>query len=234
MKLLKRLQQPPKPLPAEWLWTLGPLLLWFLSFQGRERWIVPLCRSNPEKCAPETINWIDRLSFNEYSASIDWWSFFTQDLSGALAAIIPVLFHYFYQRREKRVAHKIGLDLAILLQGVCWNGTLNECVRVLIQRPRPFVYTDGTHLADAVAHYTSFYSGHTSFSAVAMTALTVTLLGHKAPAKWTQASVLLGVLLVILTGLFRVLAGRHFISDVVSGAIIGATVAIGVALAHRR
>ncbi|NDD93043.1 phosphatase PAP2 family protein, partial [bacterium] len=83
----------------------------------------------------------------------------------------------------------------------------------------------------AVDHYTSFYSGHTSFAALASTCAVISALNARPALRWSVLS--LGVLLTSFTGAFRVIAGRHFITDVVFGALAGAAIALAVNGLHR-
>jgi membrane-associated phospholipid phosphatase len=84
------------------------------------------------------------------------------------------------------------------------------------------------------AHYISFYSGHTSFSSAMNTAIFLILLAHRVPLWAMLLSFISMESLVFSTAYFRILAGRHFLTDVICGACAGALVAWTVVWYHRR
>jgi membrane-associated phospholipid phosphatase len=59
------------------------------------------------------------------------------------------------------------------------------------------------------------------------------LLGRGAPLWLLALTAFTGQALIFSTGLFRVLAGRHFVTDVIVGMLAGALVAFAVAYLHR-
>lgn len=202
---------------------------WYAAYLQRTSWIAPLCQQKPELCTPETVNALDRSFLINYHAGADFWSFVTQDLAAVLALLVAGLV-----ARKSRDASRFGTDLLILLQATSLNGVFNECVRLWIQRPRPFVFLDPITHGGAAAHYTSFYSGHTSFAALAtVCALWSAKRGHLSPLSF-RSIFLTGTLLTFLTGALRVAAGRHFITDTLAGAFFGALIAWGINRLHQK
>lgn len=103
---------------------------------------------------------------------------------------------------------------------------LNLVVKTGVQRARPV-------LDEAVAHAPgfSFPSGHamnTAAAGIVVTALVWPLLGPRARA----VVPLVAGLLVVLTGLDRVLLGVHYPSDVVAGVVLGCAAAGGSYLGY--
>ncbi|MCK6209270.1 phosphatase PAP2 family protein [Georgenia sp. EYE_87] len=103
---------------------------------------------------------------------------------------------------------------------------LNLVVKTGVQRARPVV-------DEAVAHAPgfSFPSGHamnTAAAGIVVTALVWPLLGPRARA----VVPLVAGLLVVLTGLDRVLLGVHYPSDVVAGVVLGCAAAGGSYLGY--
>src|SRR6185437_1761966 len=89
-------------------------------------------------------------------------------------------------------------------------------------------------LGQNVSHYTSFYSGHTSFAS-AMLALGLLILMVRAASRNAVAVfACLSSGLVFSTALLRILAGRHFITDVLAGLIFGVLTALAVFALHLR
>ena len=238
MGLFSRLRHPPRLAKSDIAWLLLPALLWAASFKARSEVIHPRCLVNPELCTPAHVFAPDRLSIGRESAQADGLSFLTQNASGYFALGIPVAWSTTLLALGSLTpagwALAIATDTVILTQAALWNGLFTESVRLAVQRPRPFVYTDPLRFGGDPSHYTSFVSGHTSFAAAAGLTLVLTLLGRGAPLLLVASSGVLTTTLIFLTGLFRVLAGRHFMTDVLAGATSGALIALAVAWLHRR
>jgi hypothetical protein len=126
----------------------------------------------------------------------------------------------------------VGEDLVVMTEALVVNGGLNELVKVAVQRPRPFTY-HGQSLSDSES-YLSFYSAHTSNAfAVGMAyASTFSLRHPESPYRYlVYGAVIAGG---GTTGLLRVLAGKHFPTDVIVGAVAGSAVGLTVPFLHRR
>ncbi|MCP4442166.1 MAG: phosphatase PAP2 family protein [Aureispira sp.] len=125
--------------------------------------------------------------------------------------------------------------------GVIWAETfaltaaLTSLTKVLVKRPRPYTYNPNAPMHKKLerdAQY-SFFSGHTSVTASMcfMTAKVFTDYnpGHKAtPWVWASAAVVPAV-----TAYLRYGAGKHFVTDVLIGYLIGAGVGILVPELHK-
>lgn len=217
-------------------WTLIPLLLWWAGIHSRGVLIQPHCSDHPQQCIPANLLPMDRPAVGLEVPGADALSFTTQGLSGVVAISVPALWN-----ASLAVAGRVspltalaatGTDLILLLQATSWNGLLTETAHLLSHRPRPFVYSDPVRARD-FSNYTSFYSGHTSFAAVSTVFLVLTLAARGAPFWLLGLSSAGSYALVSLTGFYRILAGRHFPTDVLIAAIMGTLVAIMVARRHR-
>jgi membrane-associated phospholipid phosphatase len=126
----------------------------------------------------------------------------------------------------------VGEDVLVMSEALLVNGGINELAKVAVQRPRPFAY-DGRSLSDSDS-YLSFYSAHTSNAfAVGMAYASTFALRHPDS---DYRYLVYGAVIAGggTTGLFRVLAGKHFPSDVIVGAMVGSAVGLTVPLLHRR
>ena len=217
-------------------WTVIPLLLWLAGIYARSLVIQPHCVAQPQQCAVANLYPMDRPAVGLEVPGADSVSFTTQGLSAVIALATPPLWHgaLWIAGRATPLAALIGLgtDLVIFTQTTAWNGLLTESAHLWVQRPRPFVYADPVRARD-FSNYTSFYSGHTSFSAAATVFVFLTLLGRNAPLWLLGLAGTVSYSLMSLTGLFRVLAGRHFPTDVWVAAIMGTGVAAFIAYRHR-
>lgn len=218
-------------------WTLLPALFWLLAVYSRTIVITPRCAQHPETCAISSLPAMDQPALGLEAGNADGLSFTTQGFSGALALAIPPLWHLstvlLKTATPTGALLAAGVDFVIFAQTAFVNGLLTETSHLVAQRPRPFVYADPQRGQDA-SNYTSFYSGHTSFSAASTTYLTLTLAGRGAPIWLVVSAGASAYALASLTGTYRILAGRHFPSDVLIGALMGVLVALFVAKRHRK
>ena len=215
-----------------------PALVWAALIYSRPLLIHPRCIDPQNSCKTENLLKVDQIAVRQNSSQADAYSYFTQNLSGVLAAATPALWSgglaALGRLSPTSALVAISTDLVILAETTVWNGFLGETVRLIAQRPRPFVYASPADAGTNPSHYVSFYSGHTSFAASAMTALFLILLGRKVPRPLLTGFGAVGIALTLSTGLFRVLAGRHFVTDVVVATLAGVLVATAVALIHRK
>jgi membrane-associated phospholipid phosphatase len=184
-------------------------------------------------CAPEAI--FD--SSSRPSRPADFYSYCTQNTSGVLAALVPSAYDLSLVATGALTLSPAlamaGSDLLIFAQTAFWNGAMTEATRLIVQRPRPYVYADPSRASD-LQNFTSFYSGHTSFTAAACVCLFLLLWGRGAPKPLLYLSLFTGEALVISTAIFRVLAGRHFLTDTLVGAVMGTLTALVVYSLQRK
>lgn len=214
-----------------------PGLLWLALILLRPVLIAPRCGTDPSACRIESL-WVgDRIAVLSESGDADLLSYFTQNTAGIAAAAVPLAFHLVRGVAASTpwlgIAGWILTDWVVTAQTVMLNGVGVELSHLLWQRPRPFVYQNPAVRGLDPHHYTSFYSGHTSATAAMALALLLGLVSYGAP-RWLLLGVgLMGEGLVVTTAIFRVLAGRHFVSDTWVAVMAGSLVALGVALLHR-
>lgn len=222
----------------EVLLILVPGLLWWAGVETRPRIMNLRCIETPAVCDPALVNPIDRVAIGKQNDHIDKWSFVTQNWSGYLAVAVPTAWtvtRVIVTRIHPAAAFAaLGTDLLLLAQATVWNGLLMEATRWAVQRPRPFVFENPAAMGGNPAHYTSFYSGHTSFAALAVTSWLLALSSRSAPAYLIGASAITGIGLVLGTATLRVAAGRHYPTDTIVGALAGILVALAVARIHRK
>jgi PAP2 superfamily len=114
-------------------------------------------------------------------------------------------------------------DLVIMTEAMALTGITNQITRHAFARPRPYMYhPDGDERSfDNAEDIHSFFSGHTAtaFAGVTSFAMIQTLRrpdGALTPWFWAG-----GLTLSTTMGALRVLAGDHFVTDVVTGAAVG-------------
>jgi membrane-associated phospholipid phosphatase len=125
--------------------------------------------------------------------------------------------------------------LYLYFQTLAFTNSLNIFAKVVSSRKRPYVYNPEVSIgrktnSDAQA---SFYSGHT-VNVAAMTFLTAKVLNDYYPESkivdWVAWPV--AATLPALQGHWRVKAGKHFVTDVALGYVIGAVTGFGIPYLH--
>src|SRR5947207_13872773 len=107
-------------------------------------------------------------------------------------------------------------SLVTLLVAVPGGMLLNEWVKVLVNRQRPFI--DGPFV-DWSGY--SFASGHTIGATLLYGQLLLLLLPVLKARHWRLLSVLSAISLVTLVGLSRIALGAHFLTDVLAAIFFG-------------
>lgn len=213
---LSRFTFPFRLTKVDYFLIIVPALLWLTLVNLREHVINTRCVDS-QNCLSSEIPKMDLPGYYIENPGADLYSFYTQNLSGitlTVGALSGLLI------TGTAAAPITGIVMG--LEATVLNGLTTELTRIITQRPRPFVYHNPSAEAPWPAHYVSFYSGHTSFAMAANLMLLFLLISWRSPKWLIVFSILLGQSLVYLTAIYRVLAGRHFISDTLAG-FLGAT-----------
>jgi membrane-associated phospholipid phosphatase len=127
-------------------------------------------------------------------------------------------------------ADEVATNTLIMLEASFAAATISQLTKFLVARERPFVH----YLPDAQKKRTakpqdnnvSFYSAHTNFAfALAVSSGTIASMRGYRGAPWIWGS---GLVLATTIGYLRVAADRHYMSDVLVGAVIGTAIGFGV------
>jgi membrane-associated phospholipid phosphatase len=210
----------------KWLFALLlGLIIWSFLFITRIQWYTPWCAVTPTPCLADQVNALDRIVFQFRNVQADFWSNVIQNFVGLVAFIAPWLIF----------SRKIALHETLITGTISFaNLACLEITRTLVQRPRPLVFqgvlTDGANIHS----YTSFYSGHTSFVALASLSFFFIMKRRFSNLSKTVHNSLIAayLLLTITTGVLRVLGGRHYPTDVVVGMIMGSVIALFIQKKH--
>lgn len=200
--------------------------VWVGGLFLRPHLIDPACQKDLSGCRVEQVHVWDRVAVRDRDPVANYWSFVTQDFAGYTAVLGTIVWHagrwVVARSLPAGALVALGSDLVTLVQAAAWNGAWTEVSKIGFQRPRPLVYRDPVKEGADPAHYTSFYSGHTSFVA-AVTLMFIFILVIRGLPLWAGIGlwVVGSVPLTAATGYFRVHAGVHFPSDVVVGAWMG-------------
>ncbi len=134
-----------------------------------------------------------------------------------------------------RAIDRFPVDALLITEATVLAGDLNQLAKFAFARERPFVHYL-PRAPDAIRALTdsptddnlSFFSGHTTLAfAVATSAGTVnSLRGYTlAPVVWSA-----GMTMAVAVAYLRIAADKHYLSDVITGAVVGSIVGVGVPL----
>lgn len=126
-------------------------------------------------------------------------------------------------------AHEGGLggapeDALLMTEAAVIAADLNQLTKLLVGRERPFVHTLPPDRPHAPDDNLSFFSGHTT-EAFAIAAASGTL-GELRGYRWAPLAWGVGGALAVTTGYLRMAADKHWLTDVVVGAIVGTAVGV--------
>jgi membrane-associated phospholipid phosphatase len=206
--------------------VMGAGALWLFTPLLQNEVIHPVC-----PCSSSVVSSFDRYPISRKSN-------FTDQLSNVAEGAVlagPLLLDALDVRASGGPWRGYADDMLVLAQVVAVNGALNQLVKLTVRRPRPTVY-DVPASAPEInqsGSYVSFYSGHTSTAfAVGMTYATTFALRH--PDSRSRGQVFgVAALTAGTVGVMRVLAGQHFPSDVLAGALVGSALGLVIPRLHR-
>ncbi len=116
-------------------------------------------------------------------------------------------------------------DTLVALEATMLAADLNQAVKFVAMRQRPYAHAVAGGLRGPDDNL-SFYSGHTSLVfSLATSAGTIASMRHRelAPLVWAS-----GLTAAVVTGWLRIAADKHYLSDVVTGAAVGALIGFAV------
>jgi membrane-associated phospholipid phosphatase len=116
------------------------------------------------------------------------------------------------------------------------NIGLTNLLKQTVKRNRPYTYNPNVpeHVKLEKDARNSYFSGHTSVTA-SMYFMTATMYADYFPdSNWKPVVWSVSAIIPAITGIFRVKAGKHFWTDVLTGYAVGALVGILVPRLHHR
>jgi membrane-associated phospholipid phosphatase len=123
---------------------------------------------------------------------------------------------------------RVPVDALLLYESVAVSAVVNQLVKLTVGRERPFVHALGPDDKRATSQPSdnnlSFYSGHTGLTMTLAAAggTIATLRGYRlAPLVWSS-----GAAISAFTGYLRIAADKHWLTDVLFGAAVGAAVGV--------
>ncbi len=174
-------------------------------------------------CDRGEVNSIDRQAIGNHSGAAEWFS----DAMVGAAVVGPVVADYY----DVGWGAAFKEDMEVLAEALAVNAALVTAAKYSVQRPLPRTYEGEAAYVGSSRGYRSFYSGHASMAAAALTAAAQTArLRHG--AGWLPWLMAVGFSAGV--GIERVAAGKHFYSDVAVGVFMGSLVGTAVPSLHAR
>ena len=170
---------------------------------------------------------IDRFATSLRSIQTDKWSDYTKYAAYALPTILLM-------REETR--QDLPIVGVMLVEVFGLNAAITTFTKTIVKRNRPFTYNEDVGIIDKQVRSArkSFVSGHTS-DAAALGFFTAKVFSDLHPhSKWKSVVWAVGAGLPIVVGGLRIGAGKHFLTDVLSGYGMGALIGYMIPHIHKR
>jgi len=174
----------------------------------------------------------DRSATGHYSSTADNWS----DIALRVSAVAPGLLALPLLSKKEYPAL---LTLAVMYaEASSINLGFTSTVKALVRRPRPFNYSQDLSLEKKLAAgkegFRSFYSGHSS-GAFCSAIFGATVFSDLYPESKFKTLVWgVSLAMATTTGILRYYAGKHYPTDIVTGACLGGLTGYLVPALHRR
>jgi membrane-associated phospholipid phosphatase len=183
-------------------------------------------------CDPGSVNGFDRIATQRSSSLADNIS----DYTGLLALASPVALELVMLNRGfTNLGEGMLADAVVLGEVLAITSAVTKLMKRTIGRRRPWVYRESER-ADAIDNadaFESFPSGHASMAFAPAVAGCAMYMRRMQPSAGEAALACLpGLGLAAATTALRVEGGRHFPTDVLAGAAIGAAVGLLVPMLH--
>ncbi|MFK7981978.1 MAG: phosphatase PAP2 family protein [Saprospiraceae bacterium] len=169
------------------------------------------------------INSFDRFATKYYSPKADKAS----DVFWVGTHVFPFLFlAHEKSRKDIRTIAALYGETFFITTGI----TL--LVKTTVKRNRPFVYNSDAPLAKKTTRNarTAFFSGHTSISATNTFFAAKVFTDYYPDSQWKPVVWTTAAIIPAITGYLRIRAGKHFLTDTLTGYALGA--AVGVLIPH--
>ena len=165
----------------------------------------------------DNVNKFDRFATYYYSEKASNWSdiLVISCIAAPLTLLIP-----------KKTQNDKGTILVMYAEAILLGTSLPALSKGIFSRFRPFVYNQNVTLEKKLSPdaQKSFFSGHTSVAFTAMIFFSTVYAKYYPDSDWRPFIWGSSIFLASAVGYLRVVAGAHFPSDVITGALVGGLV----------
>lgn len=120
--------------------------------------------------------------------------------------------------------HDYGRAALTIGEAAVATGVITQIAKFSVARGRPFAYYSNDY--SSPDSKLSFFSGHTSYS-FAMALSSAMLLSESYP-QYSAGIYSVSLLIAALPSYLRIAADKHYLTDVLTGAIVGSAIAYGI------
>jgi membrane-associated phospholipid phosphatase len=211
--------------------TFGSMVVLYLPRHLVEGTIEPSCGL---ACDPLDVNWLDRKVVGNRSEAAG----LVSDIGAGTVVALPLLLGAIdtLVTRPEDGWLGYGKDVLILVETLSFTMGATTTVKLLVQRPRPYVYDSTVNDEDKLDAYSSlsFPSAHTSYSFSMATAYSY-LYMKRHPDSPVVIPMWIGTYALASTvAILRTEAGDHFYTDVIAGAVLGIGLGLLIPWLHER
>lgn len=212
---------------------LNPVLDSVLIGTGAALTITPLCIEkfaapkntiyDNQPLSVTDINKFDSVWMNPYSKGTD----ITGDVAVGLSLASPLILAAAPKEDWICLVTMYGESI-LISNGIKWT------TKLCTFRPRPYMYFENPCQKDIDSGdwCSSFPSGHTTFAFTSATFLSYTFCKLFPDSKWKYAVTAASYSLAAGTAVLRIMSGNHFMTDVITGALIGSAAGFLVPFLH--
>ena len=155
----------------------------------------------------ELIKWLQSFRSDFWDFFFQMWTLFGEEL------LIVGLMGFVYWCYDKKIGEALGITVFVSL-------VLNSIIKVVVQRPRPFlVDSEIQNIRPQTAGGFSFPSGHTQGAATVFGGFAI----------WVRrrlVSIIVGVI-IVMVAISRMYLGVHYLTDVLTGAALAIGISFG-------
>lgn len=166
---------------------------------------------DPEVLVQSDVFLPDRIAFRYHNTAAGWLSYITVGILAVTPLILTV--------SENSRSHD-WTETVMYSETQIWTAGLTLLCKGIFQRPRPYVYQNLSASLDKDSAR-SFFSLHSSVAFAGAVSAGVLWEHFHQETKWDNVVWMTGLSLAAATGIFRILAGKHFPTDVIAGALVG-------------
>ena len=168
------------------------------------------------------VNRFDALAMNPYSKSLDN----TASLINAGLTIAPA---FLAINQDFGNITTIGV---MYLETTAGAYASKEILKKIIDRPRPYTYFEGAPEEEKDDWNNSFPSGHTTMAFASAGFVSYVFSRYYPESKWKAPIIAAAYTAATTTAVLRIMSGNHFMTDVITGALLGTLWGIGIPMIH--
>ena len=177
----------------------------------------------------ENVNPLDAKFAHPYSKVLDDTGDFFVYFANQIVGIVMLV--YLIKAKDKMAAFKT-LFYDCVIFGICWVYAISvySILKTLAGRIRPYMYFMNPSLkgVEEGDFFRSWPSSHSTIVWMAFAFLMVWYNNRKPDCKFKKLVLIASALVCVTTMILRMLSGNHFLTDVLSGAVLGFAISYAV------